>query len=113
MNKLYFVYDKVSEDVIMCGLAPTGGAFIRANARLAQSFNPNFETDFVVIETLSIDCFTDSREFTFADVDNYVLVPWSAYKSPDHPVTEQSAPIQGPTLPRPPYKLPEGVVKSE
>lgn len=111
MNKLYFVYDKVSEDVIMCGLAPTGGAFIRSNARLAQSFNPNFETDFVVIETLTVNVYdTPGKEFSFSDLDNYVLIPWSAYKTPDHPNTPQ------PALPKVPVSVPVGdsspIVKS-
>lgn len=101
MNKLYFVYDKVSEDVIMCGLAPTGGAFIRANARLAQSFNPNFERDFLVFETLTVECFnTPGREFSFSDIDNYTLIPWSAYKNPDLPDTPQPATLEAPLIPK-------------
>lgn len=101
MNKLYFVYDKVSEDVIMCGLAPTGGAFIRANARLAQSFNPNFERDFLVFETLTVECFnTSGREFSFHELDNYTLIPWSAYKTPDLPDTPQPTTLEAPLIPK-------------
>lgn len=103
MNKLYFVFDKVSEDVIMCGLAPTGGAFIRANASLARSFNPNFEQDFLVYETVSINVFPGaghSREFTLSNFDNYVLIPWSAYKNPDHPDTPQPTQLEAPLIPK-------------
>lgn len=103
MNKMYFVFDKVSQDVIMCGLAPTGGAFIRANARLAQSFNPNFEDDFIVYETFKVDVFSGSeskRVFTFSDIDNYVVIPWSAYKNPDHPDTPQPSQLEAPLIPK-------------
>lgn len=101
MNRLYFVYDKVSEDVIMCGLAPTGGAFVRANARLAQSFNPNFERDFDVYETFGISCFGAGKNpFKFDDVDHFTYIPWSSYKNPDHPDTVQPQSLEAPLIPK-------------
>lgn len=77
-QNIYIIYDTVSEDTVVLGIAPTDGAFIRQNKPYLEKINPNFLNDY------KLYCIGD-----FSGVSLSVAgcekraVDWTAYNAPE------------------------------
>lgn len=87
IDRLFLVYDKVSEHTLLYRFAPTAGAFIRDNGSQLYQINPNFEAEYLLFEIGAVNDFSPT-DVDSPFVSNLVAHTWDEYKKPEVKVTK-------------------------
>lgn len=91
MDRLFLIFDKVSNHTLMYQFAPTAGALIRNSGKQFYQINENFEEEFSLFEV------AQCNDFDLTSSDSPIIPvliehKWDEYKKPEAKVEKQEIP---------------------
>lgn len=78
MEKLFTIYDVISDSLVLIGPDKTAGSFVRKNLPYLSKINANYLSDYIIYEVGTIDDSTCEITSTVK-----TLIPWDCYKTPE------------------------------
>lgn len=78
MEKLFTIFDLVSESLVLIGPDKTPGSFVRKNLPYLSKINPNYYADYEIYEVGTIDDTTCEIHPCKKS-----LIAWDCYKTPE------------------------------